>query len=767
MTLAEILSLNWMFRAGSASSASTRGRPSTRASTRTEAKASAAGPAIAAFTTGQPVWTPRRYDKLAEEGYVRNVIAYRCIKEVAKGAASVPWTLFAREPGDRGGAGDRQLTDHPLLKLLAAPNPTEAGAAFWERLFIHQLIAGNSYLEAVRPAPGQPPRELWALRPDRVRVVPGERGLPAAYVYAVNNKEVRWPADLLTGKADVLHLKDAHPLNDWYGLSAIEAAAFSIDQHNAAGEHNAALLQSGARMSGVMTIDGEPSEEVVTRLQQLLLDRYQSPRNAGKPLVIGAAAKWQEMMLSPRDMDFNEMTLATARNICAAFGVPHVLVLPGEATLRNREDARLELWEQTILPRLMRTLDSLNAWLAPMFGPGESGGGESGGSLRIGIDLDQVSALIPRRAKHREAVVREYRAGLITLNEARAALQYAGLPEGDQMAGAEQPAPQDTPKNRPRKAEPWDRIESEKKGLSPEAAIAVAGGLAATEGLEAMAALLAPPLRTLALRVGESVSQETEAPLAFMVTPRFASALAGYGRRLVGRVVVDTQMALADSLVEGVEAGEGDAALLARLAQVFGETAGRKALDLSQREATHLAGLAAWEALKLAGFEEKEWLAALDGPGRGIHAELDGQVIPIDADFIAADGSHGPHPGALVAPMAEVVAAAGETGDVEEVEDVDPNGDCRCALIAPLARTLVEEEGGAEEEGEGAGEDTERPDRSPEARTSLWHRREALRQSLAEDLEDAFLLLFANQEALALEALEGALAVGAGGGEQP
>ena len=361
MTLADFFSLAWLTR--TAAAVTSRSTIASRANARTETKASAAGPAIAAFATGQPIWTPRRYDKLAEEGYVRNVIAYRCIKEVAKGAAAVPWSLFSRGP-----EGERQLSEHPLLGLLATPNPAEPGAAFWERVYIHQLIAGNSYIEAVRPAAGQAPRELWALRPDRVRVVPGERGLPAAYVYTVNNKEVRWPADPLTGTADILHLKDAHPLNDWYGLSPIEAAAFSIDQHNAAGEHNAALLQSGARISGIMTIDGEPSEEVVTRLQQLLLDRYQSPRNAGRPLVVGAAAKWQEMMLSPRDMDFNEMTQATARNICAAFGVPHVLVLPGEATYRNREDARLELWEQTILPRVGRTVDALNAWLAPLFG---------------------------------------------------------------------------------------------------------------------------------------------------------------------------------------------------------------------------------------------------------------------------------------------------------------------------------------------------------------------------------------------------------------
>ena len=337
----------------------------------------------------------------------------------------------------------------------------------------------------------------------------------------------------------------------------------------------------------------------------------------------------------------------------------------------------------------------------------------------------------------------------------------------------------------------------ETKEIGVEAVQRVTGALLSPEGLDALADLLQLSLHSLAIRVGEAVSQEADAILGFMLTPRFELALADYAHRLAAGVAIENQFALADSLGEGLAAGEEETALIARIAQVFGQTAGGKALTMSGREATYLAGMAALEALKLAGYSEKEWLAAQDGPGQGVHAELDGQVIPIEAEFVADDGSRGPHPGALAKLAVE------DPEDAEPSDDQDPDmplseapmedplepapapqleasmaewADCRCALIAPLLPSEGAEatgvdmgdtsEPGAEmteaegrnDESAGEAEADRRPVRSPEARLSLWHRREALRQGLADELEDAFLLLFAQQEATALEALEAALA---------
>jgi phage portal protein BeeE len=88
-------------------------------------------------------------------------------------------------------------------------------------------------------------------------------------------------------------LKKFHPLNDWYGLSSIEAAAYSIDQHNEASAWNQALLQNGARPSGALIVKsgengegGYLSEEQYVRVKNQMEDVYSGSANAGRPMLL-------------------------------------------------------------------------------------------------------------------------------------------------------------------------------------------------------------------------------------------------------------------------------------------------------------------------------------------------------------------------------------------------------------------------------------------------------------------------------------------------
>jgi hypothetical protein len=128
--------------------------------------------------------------------------------------------------------------------------------------------------------------------------------------------------------------------------------------------------------------------------------------------VLGGDVDWKELGFSPKDMDFAQMKAQAAREISSAFGVPHLLVVAGAATYNNRADARLELWEHTVIPLLDRLSSALTTWLAPMFGY----------DLRLAHDLDEVPALAPRRRMKWQQI---QAADFLTLNEKREALGYA------------------------------------------------------------------------------------------------------------------------------------------------------------------------------------------------------------------------------------------------------------------------------------------------------------------------------------------------------
>ncbi|MDD3370685.1 MAG: phage portal protein [Alphaproteobacteria bacterium] len=385
---------------------------------RTQTKTSAAGPMIAWTHTGQPKWTPRRMASFAEEGFRKNVIAYRCVMHIATAAAAVPFILYD--------ADGNELADHPLLTLLAHPNPLQDGITFLENLHANLQIFGNAYIEAVRPASESAPTELYALRPDRMKVIPGPTGLPEGYQYSVNGQTTTWPADPLTGRSNVLHIKQYHPLDDWYGLAPMEAALQSIDQHNASGAWNQALLNQGARPSGALVYapkDGPAtlSDDQLQRLREEMGQLYQGERNAGRPLILEGGLEWREMSLSPKDMDWLSGRNNAARDIALAFGVPAQLIgVPDAQTYANVEQARMAFYEETVLPQIGKVVAALDRWLCPMYADEPA----------LDFDPDSISALTEKRQTQWNKI---QSADFLTTNEKREAAGYGPLPDGDEI----------------------------------------------------------------------------------------------------------------------------------------------------------------------------------------------------------------------------------------------------------------------------------------------------------------------------------------------
>jgi len=399
-------------RAGQASN-SKRARAAASPSSRRapEMKAMNA-PLIALSLAGRPRWGGRDYASLAKEGVMQNAIVYRCVRMIAEGAASIPWLLYD---------GATELEAHPLLMLLTRPNARQSGSELFERWYAYLQCAGNSYLETL--SLDGAPRELYVLRPDRMKIVPGARGWPAAYDYTVEARTTRITPDA-SGFMPVLHATLFHPLDDHYGLSPIEAAARAVDIHNAGGGWTKSLLDNAARPSGALIYkgpEGAPglSEEQFRRLKDELEDAYQGAKNAGRPMVLEGGLDWRAMSYTPADMDFTGLRSAAAREIALAFGVPPMLLgIPGDNTFSNYREANLALWRQTILPLVARTAQSLTRWLAPRFGE----------TLRVSYDADAVEAL----ALERESVWdRLSNASFLTLNERRAAAGYSPRDGGD------------------------------------------------------------------------------------------------------------------------------------------------------------------------------------------------------------------------------------------------------------------------------------------------------------------------------------------------
>ena len=371
-------------------------------------KASKTGRAIHMQTLGRPKWTPRQYDKLAEESYQRNAVSYRCVRLVAEAAASMPFLVF--ENGD-------ELEDHPFLKLMKRPNPFESRHELLVRMYSFLLLAGQSYLEPVL-LDGKP-RELFVLRPDRMTITPGPKGYPVEYIYTVGQTKIKYPITGSLGKQlPILHVKEFHPTDDHYGFSPVEAAAISIDIHNQSNTFGKALLDNGARPSGALIYSGGEgqadslSDDQYVRLRKELEEKYAGAKNAGRPLLLEGGLDWKEMSLAPKDLEFSESKQQSARDIALAFGVPpQLLGIPGDNTYTNYSQAVRALYRQTVIPLVNHVTEDLTTFFQPSYGD----------DFIIKTDLDTLEAL----ADERESLwKRVNESKVLTVDEKRDALGY-------------------------------------------------------------------------------------------------------------------------------------------------------------------------------------------------------------------------------------------------------------------------------------------------------------------------------------------------------
>jgi HK97 family phage portal protein len=372
-----------------------------------EAKASAAAPALAFHGVGRAAWSARDVGTLTRVGFQGNPVAFRCVKLIAEAAAAVP--IVAQDAA-------RRFDAHPALALFASPNPGQSGAELLEAFYGYLLLTGDAYLEAAGEMLTGGPRELYALRSDRMKVVPGADGWPVAFEYAVGAK--RHVFDMRGERPPVLHVKSFHPQDDHYGLSPLQSAAAAIDVHNSAAAWSKALLDNAARPSGAIVyrgVDGHGAlgAEQYARLVEELEVNHQGARNAGRPMLLEGGLDWKPMGFSPSDMEFHRTKEAAARDVALAFGVPPMLLgLPGDNTYANYAEAHRAFYRLTVLPMVAKTMAAISGWL-PLF---------YGEAFTLKVDDDNVPAL----AEEREALWRRI-AGATFLTDVEKR-QLLGLP---------------------------------------------------------------------------------------------------------------------------------------------------------------------------------------------------------------------------------------------------------------------------------------------------------------------------------------------------
>lgn len=307
---------------------------------------------ISVHQNNKPIWNSWDFENAVKDGYKTCAWVYACATKKAKAVSSIPWKVKQRTR--RGGL--KELPGHELELLMQRPNPYIDGSDMIERMIYHLEFGGNALLQKVR-AQGRP-KELWPLGPAGVRPVPNRENFISHYEYYIGGKK---EPDIKP--IDIIHAMHIDPSNLFWGMAPILAAAYAVDTDIEGMDWQKVSLQNRTVPDGVFSF-----KEPITPDQHADALAKIKAKPAREPFVLGYGATWQQMGMTPVEMDFIESRKFTLMQICAVEGVPQILIIYDDPSLNNIREAKKVFWEDTLIPLLDDLKSCFNNSLAPEFG---------------------------------------------------------------------------------------------------------------------------------------------------------------------------------------------------------------------------------------------------------------------------------------------------------------------------------------------------------------------------------------------------------------
>jgi len=321
---------------------------------------------------------------------------FACVKAISNRVAASPLRLYTRLPGGQA----KELFDHPLLELFNYVNPFHTRFWLWSETMTFLELTGNCYWYV--PANGlRAPAEIWIVHSQHMKVIPDKDKFIRGYEYRNGANEITFSPD------EIVHLKYPNPTDPYYGRATLQAAAESVDAHEARSTAHFNMMRRGVFPGIGLATEQELSEDVIKRLAAQIELKHSTPEKAGRPIVLEKGLKAERLDLAPNEMALLESSKITRDEILAIFTTPAAVLGISEDVARAAADAMDVMFARyCIAPRLQMLEDQLNQDLLPRY------------DKKLFCKFDVI---MPEDKTARTTELRkDFKAGIITLNEARA-----------------------------------------------------------------------------------------------------------------------------------------------------------------------------------------------------------------------------------------------------------------------------------------------------------------------------------------------------------
>lgn len=301
--------------------------------------------------------TPHIMDATMEnyitKAFTYNSLIYSIISYKASIAASVGWKLIKRQ-----GEKVIEIYDHPFLDSWYKPNKNQTLSEFIEESLLYKYTTGNSLIYAPKLETGADKG-----KPVKFEVIPTHITQP---IFGDTNQIIKGYAingDIYReiDAQKVLHIRypnlDVQNTSPAIGMSPLKALVTVITQNNDAWRNLASSFQNGGP-AGFFSKEGDgPNSDFTEAQGQHLIDKLKKnnsgPWNANTLASVGGNVKYNQVGLSPVDLNILEAIKLSFVQICNAFRFPAALLNMDTAmTFNVYSEAQKILWTSALKPDL-------------------------------------------------------------------------------------------------------------------------------------------------------------------------------------------------------------------------------------------------------------------------------------------------------------------------------------------------------------------------------------------------------------------------------
>ena len=332
-----------------------------------------------------------------ERAYEDLEIVNRGVNLIVDDVAEIPTRVGAQVPGMTSVAKGVKRSRVSLL-LNKEPNPFQDISTFRRNLITDFIVDGNIfiYFDGVH---------LYHLPSSKMTIHASD----STYIdkYTFNDSVTYTPKE-------IIHIKDNSFYSIYRGISRLKPALRTMILMRRMRDFQDNFFKNGAVPGLVLKSPNTLSEKIKERMIQSWSMRYKPDSGGRRPLILDGGIELDAISnVNFKDLDFQEAISENEKIILKALGIPPILLDSGN-NANIRPNLRLYYLE-TIIPIVRK----LNYGLERYFG------------FEITEDVTNIPALQPELRDQSQYYSALVNTGIISPNEAREALGFDPLEEGD------------------------------------------------------------------------------------------------------------------------------------------------------------------------------------------------------------------------------------------------------------------------------------------------------------------------------------------------